>query len=323
MDISLHYDNVFLKPNFNNIKTRAEISTEVKFLSKNFRIPVIPANMKCCVDFDTCQTLDSKHYFYIMHRFDHDMFAFVRDANEAFFNVVSISVGIQSKDQALIKNLANHKLRTDFITIDVAHGHHSKVADQVKLIKDTLPHVKVIAGNVATRNGAEYLYMAGADAVKVGIGGGYACTTKDKTGFTHPMFSCVMEYANNEGSNFEIPIIADGGVRCNGDIAKALVAGAKMVMCGSIFAACSDSPAPVVKDAAGRRYKQYYGSASTHNKLDKKNIEGTMKLMETDSFSYEEKLLEITQDLQSAISYAGGCNLGALNLNNVAYGVRL
>ena len=323
MDISLHYDNVFLKPNFNNIKTRAEISTEVKFLSKNFRIPVIPANMKCCVDFDTCQTLDSKHYFYIMHRFDHDMFAFVRDANEAFFNVVSISVGIQSKDQALIKNLANHKLRTDFITIDVAHGHHSKVADQVKLIKDTLPHVKVIAGNVATRNGAEYLHMAGADAVKVGIGGGYACTTKDKTGFTHPMFSCVMEYANNEGSNFEIPIIADGGVRCNGDIAKALVAGAKMVMCGSIFAACSDSPAPVVKDAAGRRYKQYYGSASTHNKLDKKNIEGTMKLMETDSFSYEEKLLEITQDLQSAISYAGGCNLGALNLNNVAYGVRL
>lgn len=323
MDISLHYDNVFLKPNFNNIKTRAEISTEVKFLSKNFRIPVIPANMKCCVDFDTCQTLDSKHYFYIMHRFDHDMFAFVRDANEAFFNVVSISVGIQSKDQALIKNLANHKLRTDFITIDVAHGHHSKVADQVKLIKDTLPHVKVIAGNVATRNGAEYLHMAGADAVKVGIGGGYACTTKDKTGFTHPMFSCVMECANNEGSNFEIPIIADGGVRCNGDIAKALVAGAKMVMCGSIFAACSDSPAPVVKDAAGRRYKQYYGSASTHNKLDKKNIEGTMKLMETDSFSYEEKLLEITQDLQSAISYAGGCNLGALNLNNVAYGVRL
>jgi len=323
MDISLHYDNVFLKPNFNNIKTRAEISTEVKFLSKNFRIPVIPANMKCCVDFDTCQTLDSKHYFYIMHRFDHDMFAFVRDANEAFFNVVSISVGIQSKDQALIKNLANHKLRTDFITIDVAHGHHSKVADQVKLIKDTLPHVKVIAGNVATRQGVHFLAMAGADAIKVGIGGGYACTTKDKTGFTYPMFSCVMECSNCENSNYNVPIIADGGIRSNGDIAKALVAGAKMVMCGSIFAACSDSPAPVVKDAAGRRYKQYYGSASTHNKLDKKNIEGTMKLMETDSFSYEEKLLEITQDLQSAISYAGGCNLGALNLNNVAYGVRL
>jgi GMP reductase len=121
----------------------------------------------------------------------------------------------------------------------------------------------------------------------------------------------------------DIPIIADGGVRCNGDIAKALVAGATMVMCGSIFAACSDSPAPLVKDANGRRYKQYFGSASAHNKIEKKNIEGTMKLMDTDAFTYLEKLEEIEQDLQSAISYAGGCNLGALNLSKVSHGVRL
>jgi len=323
MDISLHYENVFLKPNFNNVKTRAEINTEVNFLGKVFRLPVIPANMKCCVDFDICNILDSKNYFYVMHRFDHDIFGVVKDDNEVSFNNVSISVGIQNKDKALITNLANSKLRVDFITIDVAHGHHSKVADQIKFIKDTLPKTRVIAGNVATRNGVEYLAVAGADAVKVGIGGGYACTTKDKTGFTYPMFSCVMECTNTETSNFDIPVIADGGVRCNGDIAKALVAGAKMVMCGSIFAACSDSPAPVVKDASGRRYKQYYGSASIHNKIDKKNIEGTMKLMDTDSFTYEEKLLEIIQDLQSAISYAGGCNLNALNFSKVGYGVRL
>jgi GMP reductase len=263
--------------------------------------------------------LDIKHYFYIMHRFDHDIFAFVKDANESYFSNISISVGIQEKDKALIINLARHKFRTDFITIDVAHGHHSKVADQIKVIKDRLPYTKIIAGNVATRSGVEYLVAAGADAVKVGIGGGYACTTKDKTGFTYPMFSCVLECAKD----VNIPIIADGGIRCNGDIAKALVAGATMVMCGSIFAACSDSPAPIVKDVNGRRFKQYYGSASVHNKIDKKNIEGTMKLMDTDSFTYEEKLLEITQDLQSAISYAGGCNLKALNLNSVAYGVRL
>lgn len=323
MDISLHYDNVFLKPNFNTIKTRSNIDTDVNFLGKVFRLPVIPANMKCCVDFDTCQFLDSKLYFYIMHRFDHDVYAFVKDANEANFNIVSISVGIQEKDKALITNIAKHKFRVDYVTIDVAHGHHSKVSDQIKHIKDQLSNVKVIAGNVATRGGVDYLALAGADAVKVGIGGGYACTTKDKTGFTYPMFSCVLECANSFNSGIDVPIIADGGVRCNGDIAKAIVAGAKMVMCGSIFAACSDSPAPIVKDATGRRYKQYYGSASIHNKTDKKNIEGTMKLMETDSFTYQEKMLEIIQDLQSAISYAGGCNLKSLNLNNVAYGVRL
>jgi len=319
MDISLHYENVFLKPNFSSVKTRSEIETDVNFLGKVFKLPVIPANMRCCVDFDICQLLDSKHYFYIMHRFDHDIFAFVRDANEALFNNVSISVGIQFKDKALINNLANHKLRVDFVTIDVAHGHHSKVANQIKVIKDNLPKAIVIAGNVATFEGVECLHDAGADAVKVGIGGGYACTTKDKTGFTYPMFSCIMECAKDRN----IPIIADGGVRSNGDIAKALVAGANMVMCGSIFAACSDSPAPLVKDANGRRYKQYFGSASVHNKIEKKNIEGTMKLMDTDTFTYLEKLDEIKQDLQSAISYAGGCNLGSLNLNKVNYGVRL
>jgi len=107
MDISLHYENVFLKPNYNLVKTRSEIDTDVNFLGKVFRLPVIPANMKCCVDFDVCQILDSKFYFYIMHRFEHDIFAFVKDANESNFNVVSISVGIQEKDKALIANIAS------------------------------------------------------------------------------------------------------------------------------------------------------------------------------------------------------------------------
>ena len=206
MDISLHYENVFLKTNFNSVKTRSEIDTDINFLGKVFRLPVIPANMKCCVDFDICQFLDIKNYFYVMHRFDHDIFAFVKDANECCFNNVSISVGIQEKDRALIKNITKHKLRTTFITIDVAHGHHSKVADQIKFIKDILPDTMVIAGNVATPAGVEYLANAGADAVKVGIGGGYACTTKDKTGFTYPMFSCVLECSKETN----VPVIVTG-----------------------------------------------------------------------------------------------------------------
>ena len=323
MDMSLHYDNVFLKPNYSSIQSRAEIDTDVMFCGKHFKLPVIPANMRCCIDYDICKMLDLDNYFYIMHRFDIDIIKFVEDTNNRAWlgdlKTISISVGIQSKDANIITELANRHLRVDFITIDVAHGHHSKVADQIKHIKQTLPDTKIIAGNVATFQGVEYLHNVGANAVKVGIGGGYACTTKDKTGFTYPMFSCIVECAKDR----DIPVIADGGVRCNGDIAKALVAGASMVMCGSIFAACSDSPAPLVKDATGRRYKQYFGSASVHNKIEKKNIEGTMKLMETDTFTYLEKMEEIKQDLQSAISYAGGCNLGALNLNNVSHGVRL
>ena len=323
MDISLHYENIFLKPNFNSVRTRSEIDTDVMFCGKTFALPVVPANMKCCIDYDVCKMLDFENYFYIMHRFGIDIMQFVEEANNKAwmgeFKTISISVGIQPKDANIITELAARQLRVDFITIDVAHGHHSKVADQIIHIKNKLPYTKVIAGNVATFQGVEYLHSAGADAVKVGIGGGYACTTKDKTGFTYPMFSCIVECAKDRG----IPVIADGGVRCNGDIVKALVAGATMVMCGSIFAACADSPATLVKDANGRRFKQYFGSASVHNKIEKKNIEGTMKLMETDTVTYVEKLAEIKQDLQSAISYAGGCNLGALNLNTVHYGVRL
>jgi GMP reductase len=319
MDLSLHYENVFLKPNFNSVQSRAEIDTDIMFGSRTFKLPVVPANMKCCVDTDTCMLLDKHGYFYIMHRFDENTLSFVRYANLQEFNVVSISVGIQQKDRDLLTSIGRDLMRVDFITIDVAHGHHSKVADQIKHIKQVMPNAKIIAGNVATFQGVEYLHNIGADAVKAGIGGGYACTTKDKTGFTYPMFSCIIECAKDRN----IPVIADGGVRCNGDIAKALVAGASMVMCGSIFAACSDSPAPLVKDTNGRRYKQYFGSASAQNKIEKKNIEGTMKLMETDTFTYLEKMEEIKQDLQSAISYAGGCNLGALNLSKVPYGVRL
>ncbi len=319
MDISLHYENVFLKPNYSSVQSRSEIDTDILFCGRTFKLPVVPANMKCCIDTDTCALLDKHGYFYIMHRFDEDIHNFVRFANLQKFNLVSISVGIQQKDKNILTSIAQSMMRVDFVTIDVAHGHHAKVAEQISHIKQVLPSTKIIAGNVATLQGVEYLHRVGADAVKVGIGGGYACTTKDKTGFTYPMFSCVLECAKDRG----IPIIADGGVRCNGDIAKALVAGASMVMCGSVFAACSDSPAPLVKDASGRKFKQYFGSASVHNKIEKKNIEGTMKLMETDTFTYLEKLEEIKQDLQSAISYSGGCNLGALNLNNVAYGVRL
>ena len=157
----------------------------------------------------------------------------------------------------------------------------------------------------------------GADAVKVGIGQGSPCTTKYKTGFTMPMFSCVKKCSDlfsgswEDSSSEKIPIIADGGIKHNGDIAKAIVAGATLTMAGSMFSVCRDSPAAsVVCD--GRIYKQYFGSASEHNKGEKRHIEGVMKEVACNDMSYEEKLQEIQQDIQSSISYAGGTNLQSL-----------
>ena len=185
--------------------------------------------------------------------------------------------------------------------------------DMIKFIKKELPSTKIIAGNVATRQAVIDLANAGADAVKVGIGQGSPCTTKDKTGFTLPMFSCTKDCSNtyigkSEENLFRVPIIADGGIKCNGDIAKAMVAGADMVMAGGLFASCVDSPAAVI-EINGEFHKAYFGSASYENKKHRNHIEGKLNKIKNNGMTYKQKLKEIQQDLQSAISYSGGLNL--------------
>ena len=152
--------------------------------------------------------------------------------------------------------------------------------------------------------------------------------TFGKTGFGIPQFSSVMECANVA----KVPLIADGGIKTNGDFAKAIRAGGTMVMAGGIFAACIDSPAENVHQTrrvyvteTGPRmdqevtHKKYFGSASSTNKGNNHHVEGTTVLLPVDQLTYEEKLAEITEDLQSACSYAGG---SLSKLSTVPYGIR-
>jgi GMP reductase len=155
------------------------------------------------------------------------------------------------------------------------------------------------------------------DAIKVGIAYGAACITYNKTGFSSPMFSTIKEISHKSCNMEKIPlIIADGGISNNGDIAKALVAGADLVMCGSVFATCIDSPAIV--DPTDPSKKLYFGSASKLNG-NLKNVEGKTISLPINGMTYEEKLIEMQQDLSSAISYAGGENLQAFK--EVQYGI--
>ena len=171
--------------------------------------------------------------------------------------------------------------------------------EMIEFIKELNFPSKIIAGNVCCIDGYRNLMHWGADAVKVGIGGGSACSTKNKTGFTIPMYSCVKEICNS--SCYEIPIIADGGIREHADIVKAIHAGASMVMAGGLFSRLIDSPAEIVDG-----HKVYFGSASQYNKGEYRNVEGIKKTFELDTMTYSDKLMEIEQDLQSAVSYAGG-----------------
>lgn len=198
-----------------------------------------------------------------------------------------------------------------FITIDIAHGHHLKMIERIKYLKSLFPKSKIIAGNVATSDGYKFLCDLGVDAVKVGIGGGSICTTRYKTGFHIPTAYAVWDCATN--GDRDIPIIADGGAKHFGDIAKALVLGADMVMSGRFFAECIDSPAQI-----SHGQKIYRGSTSYQAKGHNNHIEG--KTLEIEwNCTYKERLIEIQQALQSSISYAGGKDLSCFN--NVEWGL--
>ena len=148
----------------------------------------------------------------------------------------------------------------DVIVIDTAHGHSSGVIESVKSIKKAVGDLQIIAGNVATLEGTKALIDAGVDCVKVGIGAGASCTTRVVAGVGMPQLSGVMNCVD-EAQKHDIPIIADGGIRYSGDLAKAIAAGAESVMLGSIFAGMDESPGEFIL-YEGRQYKSYRGMGS-------------------------------------------------------------
>jgi GMP reductase len=309
--IPLYYDDICLIPdNFSELETRDNADTSVNFLGFNVRNPVIPANMVSVVNVDVCRKLAYDGYFYSMHRFGHvengdsvtvDL---IKTANAERWPLVSVSTGVGKDSYKDLQWMAdNYQNNIDVITVDVALGYHKQVAEVIKFIKKELQGTKIIAGNIAGKKAAEYLSSFGIDALKVGIGQGAVCSTKLQTGFTAPMLWSI----DNALKGATVPIIADGGIKHMGDIAKAMVFGAKMVMCGGLFAPCIDSAAKINNEGK----KEYFGSASFHCKKHDKHVEGFMVGLESDK-TILEKMNEINQALASSISYAGGKKLDDL-----------
>jgi IMP dehydrogenase len=152
------------------------------------------------------------------------------------------------------------KAKVDVLAIDSAHGHSSLVLEAVKKVKATLPEVELIAGNIATFEGACDLVRAGADGIKVGIGPGSICTTRVVTGVGVPQITAIAE-ATRATRDSGVPVIADGGIKYSGDISKALAAGASAVMVGSMFAGTDESPGELIL-YQGRTFKAYRGMGS-------------------------------------------------------------
>jgi len=172
--------------------------------------------------------------------------------------VVGAAVGPMRQPVERARALADAGV--DFIVIDSAHGHSQGVLNAVRLIKRALPDLLVVAGNVATREGVRALAEAGADAIRVGLGAGSICTTRVVAGVGVPQLYAVMECAA-EAQKWNLPIIADGGIRYSGDIVKALAAGASAVMLGNLLAGCEESPGEI-EIFRNRAYKVYRGMGS-------------------------------------------------------------
>ena len=221
----------------------------------------------------------------------------------------------------------------DVLVLDIAHGHADHCIAMVKALKQDFPAVQVIAGNVASREGAHELSEAGADAIKVGIGPGSICTTRIVTGFGVPQLTAIMDSAEGvRESGRDIPLIADGGIRTPGDLVKALAAGAESVMIGGLFAGCDEAPgSTVLRD--GKKVKVVRGMASLGATMDRRmNERGEDESAEDQEDwskvvpegveavvpyrgNVSEILHQLVGGLRSGLSYGGAHNIRELQTN--------
>ena len=186
---------------------------------------------------------------------------------------------------------------TDVLVVDIAHGHSENAISAIKNIKKAFPDCELIAGNIATAQGAEDLIKAGVDAVKVGVGSGSICITRVITGSGVPQLTAVMDCAK-VGLDYGVPIISDGGTRTSGDATKALASGASSVMVGSMLGGTDESPGTVLTKN-GKRFKVYRGMASLAASIGRKS-------KETGSFSFDDDLNDyVAEGVEAMVPYKG------------------
>jgi len=303
------YSDVVLIPKMGIVNSRSECNTSVKLGNFTFKIPIVPANMESVISEELAISLAQNGYFYIMHRFGTDNISFVSMMKDRNL-ISSISIGVNKDSYDLIKQLVEKNMMPDFITIDIAHGHSIKMKKMIEYIKSFETRSFIICGNICTNEAAKDLISWGADCIKVGIAPGEACTTYQNTAFGSRghQASTVKEICDIS----TVPVIADGGIRQNGDINVSLAMGAKIIMIGGMLSAFKDSPGNIVTQN-DVQYKEFWGSASQYQSNKTNRIEGTKILKVMKNKNLIDELVSIEESIQSGISYAGGKDLTCFN----------
>jgi IMP dehydrogenase len=261
----LTFDDVLLVPGYNGIKSRQNVTTTVTLHGRDFGIPLISSNMDTITEDKMANAITELGGMAILHRFmtiekNIEMFKRCKEKKR-----VGISIGI-GKD-GLTRAEALLGAGADIVCVDVAHGHSKEVNRTIRLLREKYTDsILIIAGNVATYAGADYLAAAGADIIKVGIGSGSVCTTRIKTGFGVPQLSALQDCRK-----VDRVLISDGGARTPGDAVKALAAGADFVMLGGMLAGADETPGEKIEiTLEGRKafVKRFRGMASKEAQED-------------------------------------------------------
>jgi|WetSurSiteA1Bulk_404760.scaffolds.fasta_scaffold20709_2 IMP dehydrogenase len=324
--LGLSYDDVLLVPQYSRIISRSNIDLSTQITPHiKLAIPLISSNMGTVTDSHFAITIGKLGGLGVIPRFisaeaEANMISKVKKENL----ISAASIGCK-KDEVAIRSEILVKAGADIFFIDVAHGHMEQVIETTSFLKSKYGKVvDIVAGNVATGEGAKALYDAGADCVKVGIGPGSICITRQETGCGVPQITAVLNVAKI-AQRLKKTLICDGGMKNSGDVVKALAAGASAIMSGHLFAGAKESPGKIFKSGKNM-LKEYNGSTSLVEKLKHVKNVGSKKL----SFNYlfqiegvasyvpykgplEEILIPMLGNIRSGFSYCGANNISQLH----------
>ena len=316
MTDAITYDDVLLVPSYNHWESRRIVNTSVTDKSGKLQLdlPIMSSNMDTITESEMADYMGENGGIGVLHRF------MTVEENTRMFKRCNFPtfVSIGCADSDLERTEALRDAGADYFCVDVAHAHARYVGKTLKRIREILgKEACIMAGNVATYAGADYLASCSADIVKVGIGGGSVCTTRIKTGFGIPNLTAIKHSARVDRS-----IVADGGIRNPGDIVKALAFGADFVMVGSLLAGTRPTPGPVIEtiDHNGnkRKVKNYRGMASKEVQEDFHGGMAEWKTAEGVSTQVEYKddeyriIADIIGGLRSGLTYGGASTVREL-----------
>ncbi|PQA96619.1 GMP reductase [Chryseobacterium piscicola] len=323
-DIKLGFKDVMFRPKRSTLKSRSEVNLEREFTFRHTQkkwkgTPIIAANMDTVGTFEMAIELAKDKIITAIHKHYsvEEWTNFLDSQPQEIHQYIALSTGTGKADEEKIKKILHKHPQIDFLCIDVANGYSEHFVQFVKKARENFPDKIIIAGNVVTGEMVEELLLVGADIIKVGIGPGSVCTTRVKTGVGYPQLSAIIE-CSDAAHGLKGHIIADGGCKVPGDVAKAFGGGADFVMLGGMFAGHDESGGEMVEES-GKKYKFFYGMSSK-TAMDKHSggvAEYRASEGKTVKVSYKGSVSETVKDIlggvRSTCTYVGASTLKELS----------